>query len=180
MTDYKDRMIQAALLNAAVYEEIEADECALRQAMGVVIFSSIAAGVGTIQKIGFGGVLIGTIFALLGWYIWAYMIYLIGTKILPEQQTRSTHGELLRAIGFSSAPGLLRVLGVVPGLLGIVYVGTGIWMLIAMVFAVKRALDYQSTLRAIAVCIIGWIIQGAVVIILLSLFGRYLQAPVPT
>ena len=102
------------------------------------------------------------ILALIGWFIWAYLTYIIGTKILPMPKTRADYGELLRTIGFSSSPGLIRVLGIIPGLSKIIFMVAGIWMLVAMVIAVRQALDYPSTLRAVGVCIIGWIIQAIV------------------
>ncbi|HID95210.1 MAG TPA: hypothetical protein EYP53_04035 [Candidatus Latescibacteria bacterium] len=171
MTNFKDRIIRAAKLDVNLYEEVEADKGALGQAMGVVVLSSIAAGVGSIAREGFGGILIGTIAALIGWYIWAYLTYFIGTKLLPEPQTEADPGELLRTIGFSSSPGLVRILGIIPGLAGVVFLIASIWMLIAMVVAVRQALDYQSTLRAVGVCMIGWIIQALVLLVLFSILG---------
>ena len=162
MANFKDRIIRAAKLDIRLYEEVEADKGAMGQAMGLVVLSAVAAGIGSIGKAGATGIVIGTITALISWYIWAYITYFIGTRIFPEPQTKADHGELLRTIGFSSAPGLLRVLGIIPFLYGIIFFLTGIWMLIAMVIAVRQALDYSSTPRAIGVCIIGWIIQGIV------------------
>jgi hypothetical protein len=171
MGGYVDRMIRAAKLDVRLYEEVEADRAALVQAMGVVVLSSLAAGVGSISRVGFVGILLGTVIALVGWYVWAYVTYLIGTKLLPEPQTKADHGELLRTIGFSSAPGILRILSIIPGLMWIVYTISGIWMLVAMVVAVRQALDYQSTLRAVGVCLIGWIIQALIVSLLFAIFG---------
>ncbi len=171
MASLKDRIVRAAMLDVNLYEEVEADTTAMGQAMGVVVLSSIAAGIGTIAKVGVGGIFLGTIAALIGWYIWAYLTYFIGTKLLPEAQTKADHGELLRTIGFSSSPGLIRVLGIIPGLGGLVFLAASIWMLVAMVIAVRQALDYKSTLRAVGVCIIGWIIQMVILALLFSMFG---------
>lgn len=171
MTNFKDRIIRAAKLDVKLYEEVEADKGALRQAMGVVVLSSIAAGLGSIERIGFSGILIGTITALISWYVWAYLTYFIGTKLLPEPKTKADHGELLRTVGFSSSPGLIRVLGIIPGLARIVFLVAAIWMLVAMVIAVRQALDYQSTFRALGVCIIGWIIQALILMLIFSIFG---------
>ena len=113
----------------------------------------------------------GTIVALVGWCVWAFLTYFIGTRLLPEPQTKADYGELLRTIGFASAPGLLRVFGVVPGLGSLVFLVAGIWMLVAMVIAVRQALDYTSTSRAVGVCLIGWLIQVLIVILAVQLFG---------
>ena len=172
MANFGNRIIRAAKLDVALYEEVEADKSALGQTMGVVILSSIAAGVGSTSA-GLLRMLIGVVVALTGWYIWAYLTYFIGTKLLPEPQTKADHGELLRTIGFSSSPGLIRVLGIVPVIRGIVFPIAAIWMLVAMVIAVRQALDYTGTLRAIGVCAIGWIVQAVMLGLLFFVFGGF-------
>ena len=171
MSSFNERIIGAAKLDVAIYEEVEADKGALSQAMSVVILSSVTAGVGIMGTAGFKGIILGTLMALVGWFIWAYLTYTIGTRILPEPQTKADMGELLRTIGFSSSPGFIRGLGIIPGLTAIVYLLAGIWMLIAMIIAVRQALDYQSTWRAVGVCVIGWIIQAIVMVLFFSVFG---------
>jgi len=165
-------MIGAAKLDADIYEEVEADKTAMGQAMGVVVLSSLAAGIGSIGRGGFGlDIMVTIILSLITWYVWAYITYLVGTKLLPEPQTKADHGELLRTIGFSSSPGLIRVFGIIPGLTNAVYLIASIWMLVAMIIAVRQALDYQSTLRAVGVCAIGWIIQTIILVLLFSILG---------
>ncbi len=171
MASMVDRMVRAAKLDPQLYEEVEADKAALGQAMGVVVLASVAGGVGSGGLGGLSGFFIGTVGSLIGWFIWAGLTYLIGTRLLPEPETRADLGELLRTIGFSSSPGLVRVLGLIPGITGIVFLISGIWMLVAMIIAVRQALDYRSTLRAVGVCVIGWIVQ-VVVLVLLALFIR--------
>ena len=173
MANFGNRIIRAARLDVALYEEVEADKSALGQAMGVVVLSSIAAGIGSTSKAGLLGMLIAVVVALVGWYIWAYLTYFIGTRLLPEPQTKADHGELLRTIGFSSSPGLIRVLGIVPVMRGIVFPIAAIWMLVAMVIAVRQALDYTGTLRAIGVCAIGWIVQAVMLGLLFFVFGGF-------
>jgi len=170
MSKFIERMIRAAKLDVNLYEEVEADKTAIGQATGVVVLSSLAAGIGSVSM-GGGNLILGTIVALVGWYIWAYLTYFIGTRFLPEAQTKADHGELLRTIGFSSAPGIIRVLGIIPVLTNIVFTIAGIWMLIAMIIAVRQALDYKSTGRAVGVCLIGWIIQIILFVFLLSFVG---------
>ena len=178
MQIYLDRIVRAAKLDVNLYEEVEADKGAMSQAMGVVVLSSVAAGIGSIGTIGIKGVIIGTITALIAWYVWAYITYFIGVKILPEPQTKADHGELLRTIGFSSSPGLLRILAIIPGIGGIIFMIASVWMLVAMVIAVRQALDYQSTLRAVGVCMIGWVIQVIILMILYTAFGGGYSRPV--
>ena len=171
MSVFTDRMIRAAKLDVSLYEEVEADSEAMGQAMGVVVLSSLAAGIGSLSMGGLGGIFLTTISALIGWFVWAWLIYFIGTQILPEPQTECDIGQMLRTTGFSSAPGMIRIAGIVPGLGMFVFFVASIWMLVAMIIAVRQALDYQSTWRAVGVCLICWLIQTAVIVILMSLAG---------
>ncbi len=175
MATIQDRIIRAAKLDTELYEEVEADRDATRQAMAVVAMSAAAAGIGTLGSGGLLGIVGGTIAALLGWCIWAFLTYFIGTRLLPEPQTKADFGELLRTIGFASAPGLIRVVGIVPGLGAFVFLVAGIWMLVAMVIAVRQALDYTSTPRAVGVCLIGWLVQ---IVILAPLVGLVQTEPI--
>ena len=169
-SQFVDRIFRACKLDANLYEEVEADKSATFQAALVVVLSSLAAGVGALS-LGASNFLLPAILSLVSWYIWAYLIYLIGAKFFPEPNTKSNHGELLRTIGFSSAPGLIRVFGFTPDLFTLtVFIG-GIWMLIAMIIAVRQALDYESTWRAIGVVVIGFLVQAIFLVMLLRIFG---------
>ena len=169
--NFKNRIIRACKLDSTLYEEVEADRGAMGQAIGIVVLSSIAAGLGLYKSGGLGEIIVGTLVALIGWYIWASLTCFIGTKLLPEKQTESDLGELLRTIGFASSPGILRVLGIIPGIGKIIFSVASIWMLVAMVVAVRQALDYNSTFRAVGVCVIGYIIQLFIIGLLVSIFG---------
>ena len=161
---FVERMLGAARLDSRVYEEVEADRTATPQAVGVVILASVAGGIGLGE--GVRGLVFGTVAGLLGWLVWAWLIYFIGTRWLPEPGTQADIGELLRTIGFATSPGILRVLGIVPVLSPIVLVVSLVWMLFAVIVAVRQALDYRSTARAVGVCVIGWLVQVAILVVL--------------
>ena len=167
---FVNRIIRACKLDTTLYEEVEADKSATLQAALVVVLSSLAAGVGSLS-LGASNFLMAPILSLISWYIWAYLIYLIGTKFFPEPNTKADHVQLLRTIAFSSAPGLIRIFGFTPELMSITFIGAGIWMLVAMVIAVRQALDYESTWRAIGVVLIGFLVQAIVLVVLLRIIG---------
>lgn len=170
MASLTERMIRAAKLDPDIYEEVEEDSNAMGQAVAVVVMSSVAAGIGASQ-FNLMALVLGVIVALAGWYIWAFLTYFIGTRILPEPQTHADLGQMLRTIGFASSPGLIRVFMFLPVLGGFVAVIAWFWMLAAMVVAVRQALDYQSTGRALGVCLIGWLIQIALAVAAVAMFG---------
>lgn len=158
MTTFLNRVLGATKLDAAIYEEVESDRAATLQAMGVVALSSLAAGVGAL---GVADAHLTTIagislLAFAVWGIWAFLTLQIGARIFPGPRTQADMGQLLRTIGFATAPGILRIAGIVPGTTAVVFAVTAVWMLMAMILAVRQALDYTSTARAFAVCALGW------------------------
>jgi hypothetical protein len=152
---FRQRAIGAARLEVPVFEEIEADRHATGQALVIVMVSSFAAGIGLTANVYDAPVLTRVVLALLLWVFWAASTYAIGVYLMPEPQTQTDIGELLRTIGFAAAPGVFRIFGFVPGIGVTIYAVATVWMLIAWVIAIRQALDYTSTGRAVVVCIIA-------------------------
>ncbi len=176
MTTFPHRLMGASVLDVGTYEEVEADRGATAQAFLVVLASSLASGIGASGFMHDGrpiaeGIFVWSAISLIAWAAWALLVFEIGGRLLPEPETRVDVGELMRTIGFASAPGMLRVFGVVPEIALPVFVLTTVWMLVAMVVAVRQALDYRSTARAIGVCAAG------LALALLIVFGFSLFAP---
>jgi hypothetical protein len=169
-------MIRAAKLDVRLYEEIEADTLATSQSMLVVVLSSLAEGIGGIVLWGIKGLIFGTISAVIGWFVWAYIVFYIGTKVFPEPETKADHEELMRTLGFSSTPGIIRILNIIPGMRYIVSPVAAIWMLAAMVIAARQALDYKSTLRAVGVCILGIIPYAVIMFLFAWIAGGMMKA----
>jgi hypothetical protein len=167
------RLVGAVALRPATYEEVEADRSANGQAAAVVVLSSLAAGLGAR---GFGAGDAGDVaffsaVALMAWGAWALVVFEIGTRILSGTATRADVGELLRTTGFATAPGLIRIVGVVPALTIPSFALAALWMLVAMIIAVRQALDYTSTRRAIAVCLLGWVLAITLAVLFGVFFG---------
>ena len=169
MNLFINRIYRAIKIDIDLYEEVEKDKSATIQAGMVVVLSSLAAGVGALQ-LGVSNFILAPVFSLLSWYVWAYVIYFVGVKLFPGTSTKSNHGELLRTIGFSSAPGLIRFFGVTPDLMTVTFIGSAFWMLACMVVAVKSALDYESLWRALGVVIVAWLFQAFFLFLVIVLF----------
>ena len=170
MASMVDRMMGAARLDAQTFEEIEADESAIGQAMGVVMLAAVAAGIGGLRS-GTTALFAALFAAVVGWAIWAAIVFVVGTKILPEPQTKADFPEVLRTIGFAATPGLLNVFGIIPFLGMIVGLVAALWQLAAMVVAVRQVLDYQTTGKAVIVCLLGWVAYIVVAVMLAAVFG---------
>jgi hypothetical protein len=162
MPVYLRRLAGALTLDSSAYEDVEADGRATMHAAVTVLLSSLAAGIGLHA---FGGTYASiaplSVFALLAWASWSLLTFEVGARLLPGARTHADVGELLRTLGFATSPGLLLVVALTPGLAVPVFVMVALWMLVAMVIAVRQALDYTSTLHAVAVCVVGWLLALA-------------------
>lgn len=164
------RLVGAAMLDAATYEEVEADRSALPQAIAIIVLSSVAAGIGA-KSMGGGRdtltfMVSASAIALLAWAAWATLMFQIGARLLPRPETEVDLGQLLRTLGFAAAPGLIQVFGAFPGAFVPIFVLAAVWTLASSVVAVKQALDYTSTARAVAICGLGWILSLAMAVVI--------------
>ena len=165
------RVIRALLLDPELYEEVEQDKSAIWQAVVVVFLASLARGIYTYKTGDYRGLILGTITSFVLWILLAFLIYIIGTKLFPESETRTDQGELMRVLGFASAPGIFRVFAVVHWLTPYVLLFVWLWTLVAMIIGVRQALDFKNTWNAIWVCVVGLITYWLVYIIFLFAYG---------
>ena len=152
------RMLRASMLDAHVYEEVEADSSARGQAVLIVVVVAVARGVATLSVTdNILGIAFGIIAGLLSWAVWAFITYMVGTKLLKTGDTESSWGELARVTGFAQSPGILFLIAVVPVVGTWILPVVSLWQLAAMVVGIRQALDYTSTFRAIGVVLIGFV-----------------------
>ena len=169
MNDFIDRVIRAVRLDPTLYSEVKTDNEALGQALVVVALSGLASGVGNAK--GWIGYLIIMFFACTVWLGWSFVAYIVGTRLLSEPQTKNDYLGLLRATGFAYAPHILQIFAAIHNLMLFVTVATAIWTLVAMVIAIKQALDYKTTLRAIGVILISIVVQAVILLFLTLVIG---------
>jgi len=171
-----NRVIRAAKLDVELYEEVEADETLTAQAIAVVVITAIAGGIGAalgaiIMGGGVGGFFLGLIvtpiLAVILYFIWAALTYLVGTRLF---QGTADYGEMLRAIGYSYCPQVLSILSFIPCVGAIFSVVGAIWSLVAGVIAVRQALDFDTT-KAVITCIIGWVVMLVINLIFGAVLG---------
>ena len=170
MASLMERAIGAAKLDPAIYEEVEHDPSAMGQAVTVVVVVALAAGIGAATN-GIGAIVLGVVLSLVGWCLWAAITWIVGTRLFGTPQTEADFGQLFRTLGFAASPGVLQIFGIIPVIGMIVGLASAIWQLATMVVAVRQALDYESTGRAVAVCVIGLIFNLVVLFLLSKLLG---------
>jgi len=175
---FLNRFVRAARLDVELYKEVIADPLTLNQAWITVLIYCMAAAWGGFGGVGAVGTNIAMLTTLIGWYVWAFFTYFAATRLFSETQTeidRMDRKTVIRAMGFASAPGVTRLVGMIPGLGSVALVGSTIWMIVASTIAVKQALNFESTYRAAAACIVAWIIsaflQVVLFVVLFQVFG---------
>ena len=169
MANFQERVIGVMRLQSATFEEVEHDASATAQAAIVVLAATIAP---LLSWYGAGvRLFLGSIAAaLVAWLFSAVVLFLIGTRLLPGRNTSADVGELLRTVGFAQAPGIFGVLGVLPYFGWLVSLAVVLWVVAATVVAVRQALDYDDTLRAVIVCLLAFVVR-IIVIMIASLLG---------
>ena len=169
---FLNRIYRSVKIDPEVFDEVQKDKKATTSAGVVVVLSSLAAGIGA-SHLGVVNFYLAPVLSLVSWFIWAYIVYFVGVKLFPDLKTKTTHPALLRSIGFSSAPGMIRVLGFNEDLMTVMFVGSAFWMLTCMVVAIKQTLNYKSLWKALGVVIIAWFIQAFLLIVILALTKNF-------
>lgn len=167
MADLTGRMIGAMKADVSTFTEIEADPNAMGQAITVIVIAGVASLIGNIFRGGIIGGIIGLIGSIVGYALFSFLVFIIGTKLMPEPTTKADFNETFRTIGFAASPGVFNVLAIVPFLGPLIGLLIGIWSLVIGVIAVREVLDYSNTGRAIIVALIAGITCWIVVFILL-------------
>ena len=167
-----NRVFRSIKIDPDVYDEVQRDKSATLSAAFVVVISSLAAGIAA-KQLGASSFIFAPILSLLSWFVWAYIVYFVGVKLFPDQKTKTTHAALLRAIGFSSAPGIIRVFGFTPELMTVTFIGSALWMLACMVVAVRQTLNFKSLWKALGVVVMSWFVQAFLLISVLSLTRNF-------
>ena len=174
MVTFFRRLIGVLMLEASAYEEIEAHPRAGMQSVLVVLAVTAAGGIAGIGLglIGAAGFITGAVIALGGWLVWVSLILTLGSTVLAEPQTRVDARELLRTLGFASAPGVFLVFAAMRPAAPLVFAVVSVWMIAAAVMAVRQALDFTHAARAVAVCIVAWLLSVSFVVVIALISSR--------
>jgi hypothetical protein len=167
MADLTGRMIGAMQADVKTFEEIEADPNAMTQAITVIVIAAVAALIGNFFRSGISGGIAGLVGSLVGYALFSFLVFIIGTKVMPEPSTKTDFNEAFRTIGFAASPGVFNILAIVPFLGPLISLVIGLWSLVIGVIAVRQVLDYSNTGRAIVVCLIAGVICWIVVAIVM-------------
>jgi Yip1 domain len=165
---FGDRVVGALKLETTAFEDVERDPTAVGQAVGVIVLAAISTGIGNIYYGGLSGIVAGALTSLIGFAIWSAIVWVVGTKLMPEPTTKADFPETFRVLGFAAAPGLAGVITIIPILGWLLMAAIWVWQLAAMVVAVRAVLDYSTVGKAIVVVLIGFIVNLIVTFLILA------------
>jgi hypothetical protein len=160
-------MIGAMQADVKTFTEIEADPNAMGQAITVIVIAGIASLIGNIFRQGISGGILGLITSIVGYAVFSLLVFLVGTKLMPEPTTKADFNQTFRVVGFAASPGIFNVLAIIPVLGVLISFLVGIWSLVIGVIAVREVLDYSNTARAIIVAVIAGIACAFIIFIVL-------------
>ena len=165
---FGDRVVGAMKLDPNAFEDVERDVTAIGQSVGVIVLAAVASGIGNVYYGGLRGIIYGACMSIVGFLVWSLIVWVIGTKVMPEPTTKADYAETFRVLGFSAAPGIASVITIIPILGWILMFLIWIWQIAAMVIAVKAVLDYSTLGKAIIVVIIGWVVNFVLTFLILA------------
>jgi hypothetical protein len=159
---FGERVVGALKLDVNTFEDIERDPSAMGQAIGIIALAAAANGVANIFYGGISGIVVGVLTSLIGYALWATVVWAVGTKLMPDPATKADFPEAFRVIAFAASPGLLAIVTIIP-LLGwllmvIVWPIIWLWSMAIMVVATRQVLDYTDTFKAVIVVVIGFVL----------------------
>ena len=111
--------------------------------------------------VAFSGSFALTIVGLIGWAVYAWIAYFVGTRLFATAETSADWSELARTLGFANSPRILLLLGLVPGIFPIVSFVVGVWVIMTTITALKAALE-MGTWRAVGTALVALIAQGII------------------
>jgi hypothetical protein len=169
------RIMRAIMLDREFYKEAEADTSLNQEALTIVIIVSVIAAIGTfvssLMAQNFGRAILAFVVSagigVANYYIWSYVTHFIGTNMFKGD---ADPGELLRVLGYASAPRLLGLLGFIPCIGWLVSLAGGIWALVAGFIGVQEALDLDTTETLVTV-VLGWLAILIITAVVTSIFG---------
>jgi len=165
-----NRILRAIRLDPTVYREIAADEAAMGQAAIIVVIVSLLSAIGSSfgTENGLVSLLVNWITGIVvGWIVWAVLTYFIGSKLFGG---RSSTAEMMRVLGFASAPRLLGILGVIPCVGWIAPIIGWILAFVAGFIAVRESMEFETG-NAILTVVISWVISFAITLAVGLLLG---------
>ncbi|NNL67391.1 MAG: hypothetical protein HKP30_14175 [Myxococcales bacterium] len=147
------RLTAALRLDRRVFLEVSRDPEAFPQAVGMVTLAGFARGIGALPYEGFYGLIGGVLAGYVLWVVCSTVVYMVGVVTFGG---RADFPELLRTLGFASAPlfGLVFCAFPIGAGVPVIWWAAHLLALVAFTIAVRESLELPPQ-RAFLVCVIA-------------------------
>jgi hypothetical protein len=156
-------ILKAAKFDSELFKDIADGAEELTLAVIIVLVSSLAAGIGSISQVGIIGIVVGTIGAFINWALWAVMVYAAALIFSSQKENLPTAKEILIALGFASAPGIIKAGGIIPPFHSFLFILSHIWMGAVMVMALDIKCSFKKRWAAPAAVVSGWAAMALII-----------------
>ena len=132
-------------------------EAAIYFAGLIMILDGVAGAVAanTVVKTAIG---VSGLTAIITWFVWAILIYVIGVKLFPDKDTKIPFKKVLTAVGFAHAPGLIRFFAVTPELMIPIIFLTQFWIFAGLIISTRQILNLKSNLKSFGIVFMSFLI----------------------
>lgn len=132
-------------------------EAAIYFAGLIMILDGVAGAVAanTVVKTAIG---VSGLTAIITWFVWAVLIYVIGVKLFPDKDTKIPFKKVLTAVGFAHAPGLIRFFAVTPELMIPIIFLTQFWIFAGLIISTKQILNLKSNMKSFGIVFLSFLI----------------------
>ena len=132
-------------------------EAAIYFAGLIMILDGVAGAVAanTVVKTAIG---VSGLTAIITWFVWAILIYVIGVKLFPDKDTKIPFKKVLTAVGFAHAPGLIRFFAVTPELMIPIIFLTQFWIFAGLIISTKQILNLKSNMKSFGIVFLSLLI----------------------
>lgn len=155
--DISSRAISAALLDRRTFRDISEDTFASAQVYALVGAAAIASAIGSIDEP--GEAVSNAVLVVAGWAIYAHVAWFMRTFLFDSVYAEAGRQEMLRVVGISYGPALLRVFAIVPGIGGVIWLASTIWLLVAIAVGLKTTLAFENYWPAAGILVAGIILN---------------------
>ena len=123
----------------------------------IMILDGVAGAVAanTVVKTAIG---VSGLTAIITWFVWAILIYVIGVKLFPDKDTKIPFKKVLTAVGFAHAPGLIRFFAVTPELMIPIIFLTQFWIFAGLIISTKQILNLKSNMKSFGIVFLSFLI----------------------
>ena len=156
--EFLNIIVRSLKLDKSLYKESKYfGEAGIYFAGLVMILDGVAGAVAanTIIKTAIG---ISGLTAILTWFVWSILIYVIGVKIFPDKESKIPFKKVLITVGYAHAPGLIRFFAVTPELVVPIIFLTQLWIFASLIISTKQVLNLKSSIKSFGIVFLSFLI----------------------